>query len=150
MINLRPKPDGYDDRTYLALKGEGELGSGEILKLCLGESVVVGRSRHCDWSLKRAPAFLATESTDRAALRDTLPWKTTSRRHCRLSYVAPDIVDVENLSPNGTMVDGHQIDRILLTDCRHQRHEIQLGPHGVVLALEPGSLPLAPEESRQT
>jgi pSer/pThr/pTyr-binding forkhead associated (FHA) protein len=142
MIHLRPKANGYDDRYYLALKGTGAFGDGEILKLCLGESVVCGRSRHCDWSLKRTPGWLTQDTGVRTEVRDSLPWKTTSRRHCRITYLAPDIVDIENLSPNGTVVDGHQVDRILLTDCRAKEHQIQLGPHGVTLQLEPGALPL--------
>ena len=60
----------------------------------------------------------------------------------RIAYLASDMVDIENLSPNGTIVDGHQVDRIILKDCDAQSHTIQLGPAGVILELEPGSLPV--------
>jgi len=142
MISLRPNPRGYDERYYLVLKGLGDVADGEALKLCLGESVVCGRSRHCDWSLKRAPGYLRREDGERREIRDSMSWRSTSRRHCRITYIAPDMVDVENLSPNGTLVDGHQVDRIVLTDCRDRKHEIALGPHGVTLSLEPGALPI--------
>ena len=142
MIRLRARPDGYDERFWLSLKGLGELGDGEFVKLSLGERIVCGRSRHCDWSLKRTPAFLKKQDGQRQEIRDSLAWRATSRRHCRISYIAPDMVDIENLSPNGTLVDGHQVDRIVLTDCRTQDHRIRMGPGGVELQLSPGSLPI--------
>jgi pSer/pThr/pTyr-binding forkhead associated (FHA) protein len=125
----------YDDRHVLALCGTGELGEGSHLPIRLGESVVVGRSRHCDWSLKRTPGWLRKPDAERVRIRKSLPWRATSRRHCRISYIAPDIVDVENLSINGTIVDGHKVDRIVLTDCRRHPHSIRLGPDGVTLQL---------------
>ena len=65
-----------------------------------------------------------------------------SRRHVRLTYLAPDKLEVENLSGNGTLVDGQPVDKLVLTDVRSREHRIQLGPEGVVLSLEPGSLPV--------
>lgn len=142
MIDLKGDRNGRDRAVYVSLKGLGDLGEGESVKLHLGESAVVGRSRHCDWSLKRTPGYLTVEDGRRAAIRRTLLWRSTSRRHCRVTYIAPDVVDVENLSQNGTLVDGRPIDRILLTDCRRVSHRIRLGPYGVTLALEPGALPV--------
>ncbi|MFV1958207.1 MAG: FHA domain-containing protein, partial [Planctomycetota bacterium] len=135
MMSLEPRPDDYDARYAVTLRGTGTLGDGETIKICLGESAVCGRSRHCTWSLKHTPAFLQSEDGTRSALRKTLAWRATSRQHCRLTYVAPDMNDIENLSPNGTLVDGHRVDRIVLTDCRERAHEIRLGPRGVVLEL---------------
>jgi pSer/pThr/pTyr-binding forkhead associated (FHA) protein len=147
MIRLRPGPGAYDERYYLQLKGLGDVAEGETLKLCLGESVVCGRSRHCEWSLKRAPGYLKHEDGERREIRRTVAWRSTSRRHCRITYIAPDMVDIENLSTNGTLVDGHQVDRIVLTDCRNRTHEIMLGPHGITLSLAPGALPIEVLES---
>lgn len=150
MIQLRPNPHGYDERYWLSLKGTGELGEGEFLKLALGESVVCGRSRYCDWSMKRTPGYLQHEDEERKEIRRSTAWRSTSRRHCRLTYITPDMVDVENLSANGTLVDGHQVDRIVLTDCRRREHTIQMGLNGPVLILAPGSLPIeiqAPAEA---
>lgn len=142
VIHLRPQPHGYDERYWLALKGQGALAEGEHLKLSLGESVVCGRSRHCDWSMKRTPGYLRQEDEERKRIRQTQAWRATSRRHCRLTYITPDMVEVENLSSNGTLVDGHRVDRIVLTDCRRQEHTIQLGLHGPTLVLAPGALPI--------
>jgi pSer/pThr/pTyr-binding forkhead associated (FHA) protein len=141
MIQLKPRDGDYDARHWLSLKGTG-IGEGETLKVNLGETVLAGRSRWCEWSLKRTPAYLKDENGTRQDLRASLSWRSVSRRHCRITYLSPDMVDVENLSANGTLVDGHRVDRILLTDCRTKPHLIQLGALGVTLELGPGSLPI--------
>ncbi|MHC5010297.1 MAG: FHA domain-containing protein [Planctomycetota bacterium] len=142
MIQLQRKEDGYDHTHYVSIRGVGEDLDGENLQVNLGESVVCGRSRHCDWSLKRTPVFLKNENGQRDVLRRSLAWRTTSRRHVRITYLAPDLVDIENLSQNGTYVDGSRVDRIFLEDCRTTRHRIRLGPKGAVIELGPGSLPV--------
>ena len=120
----------YDGSHRLALQGLGPLGEGLNLVIRLGESVVLGRSRHCDWSLKGTPSWLKSQEGDRTAIRKSLGWRSTSRRHCRITYLAPDLVEVRNLSQNGTLVDEHRVDRIILTDCRNRVHEIRLGESG--------------------
>jgi pSer/pThr/pTyr-binding forkhead associated (FHA) protein len=142
MIQVRRRENGYDDRHYVRLRGLDASLDGQDLKISLGESVTCGRSRHCDWSLKRTPLYLKNENGEREALRQTLSWRATSRSHVRITYLSPDLVDVENLSENGTFVDGKRIDRVVLTDCRRAPHQIQLGPEGAVLELAPGSLPV--------
>jgi pSer/pThr/pTyr-binding forkhead associated (FHA) protein len=144
MMNLKPGPpeNGYDAAQYLSIRGLGRLAEGQLVKLNLGETIVLGRSRHCDWSLRRAPSYLMCDARGRAGIKQDLAFNSVSRRHARLSYVSPDTVEVENLSGNGTLVDGHLVDRIVLTDVRTKTHRIQLGPKGVVLELEPGSLPV--------
>lgn len=144
MVNLRADENAkqYDTEHYLSVRGLGELAQGQKVKLCLGESIVVGRSRHCDWSLRRAPTYLKSDTNGRDQIRHDLAYNSVSRKHARLSYVAPDMVEIENLSGNGTLVDGKLVDKIVLTDCRKETHRIQLGPKGVILELEPGSLPL--------
>lgn len=144
MIDLRPNPHGYDSRHALVLKGTGPLGEGMTIKISLGEVVVCGRSRHCGWSLKRTPAFLMSEDARREKLRRSLAWRATSRKHCRIAFLAPDLVEVVNFSTNGTFVDGHRVDRAMLTECRTRVHGIQLGLNGVTLELHPGSLPELP------
>lgn len=147
MMNLKPG-DGSDPlqdaqtATWLGLRGLGSLAAGQHLKIGLGESIVVGRSRHCDWSLRRAPEFLMSDADARGAIEDDLTFNSVSRRHAKLTYVAPDMLEIENLSGNGTLVDGVSIDKLVLTDVRTRSHRIQLGPMGVVLELSPGSLPV--------
>jgi pSer/pThr/pTyr-binding forkhead associated (FHA) protein len=142
VIELHPHPNGYDDRHYLYVSGAGDMGDGQTVKVNLGESVVCGRSRHCDWSLKKTPRYLANAAGYRDRLKQSLPFRATSRKHCKITYTGADMVEVENLSQNGTLVDGHKVDRIVLTDCRRNAHEIRLGADGVRLELRPGSLPI--------
>ena len=140
MMNLRPGT-GEDDRTppqFLSLRGLGALAEGQHVKLGLGASIVVGRSRHCDWSLRRAPQYLMSDAGGRRAIKGDLAFTSVSRCHARLTYVAPDRVELENLSGNGTLVDGRLVDRIVLTDVLRKSHRIQLGPKGVILELQPG------------
>lgn len=142
MIQIDATQPSYDDRHYMRLAGREGICAGERLKVSLGETVYVGRSRSCHLSLKKTPAFLRDRDGERARIRSSRAYRCTSRRHVRISYVAADVVEVENLSPNGTFLDGHRVDRVLLHDVRRAVHEIRLGCHGDVLLLEPGSLPV--------
>ena len=101
MIDARPDAHGYDSRYSLILRGTGLMGEGTTLKISLGEAIGCGRSRHCAWSLKRTPAFLMSENGHREALRRSIPWRATSRRHCRIAYLAPDMVEIVNQLGDG-------------------------------------------------
>jgi pSer/pThr/pTyr-binding forkhead associated (FHA) protein len=139
MIQIKPDPAPYDDRHYLWLRGVEGIGKDEKAKISLGESLDVGRSRHCGWSLKKCATYLKDVDGEREAIRESVAFKSVSRRHCRVTYLAPDLVEVVNLSRNGTFVDGHRVDRIVLDDCRSASHRIQLGPNGDVVELSCGS-----------
>ncbi len=97
---------------------------GEERTLGLGETVVVGRSRSADISVKRATKFLARK--DRAQIARTKRFLSVSRRHVRIHFMHPDFVEVVDLSNNGTLVDGRRVDRIALTDLREQPHVLSL------------------------
>jgi pSer/pThr/pTyr-binding forkhead associated (FHA) protein len=140
MIQVPRAPDGYDDAHYVLLRGVEGIGEGETLKINLGETVFAGRSRRCQYSLKKTPGYLMSEDGGRERIRESLAFRCTSRKHCRITYLSPDVVEVENLSPNGTIVDGHRIDRVLLQDIRTAPHRIRLGTRGDVLELACGSL----------
>jgi len=144
MMNLKPgeSADGRDTQPYLSLSGLGELAEGQHLKVVLGETISIGRSRHCDWSLRRTPRFLKSHRESRVEIKADLAYSSVSREHATIAFLAPDMVEVKNLSGNGTLVDGRSVDKILLTDCRTKTHRIQLGPKGVILELQPGSLPI--------
>jgi pSer/pThr/pTyr-binding forkhead associated (FHA) protein len=147
MFQLKPDPHAYDDRHHLLLVGQGGLVEGERVKVSLGESVVLGRSRLCDLSLKKSLRYLECDGADRRALRERLSFRAVSRRHCCITYLAPDLVEVVNLSPNGTFVDGHRVDPLVLRDARSRSHEIRLGPHGDVVSLACGSVELSAESA---
>ena len=144
MMNLKPgeQTGSYDTRHYITITGLGELAEGQNVTINLGESIVVGRSRHCEWSLRRTPSYLKMDETHRGAVQGSHAYNSVSRKHARISYVAPDMVEIRNLSSNGTLVDGRLVDKLILQDCRENSHKIQLGPRGVLLMLQPGSLPI--------
>lgn len=126
----------------LVLRPRDPAVKGETVRINLGQSLTAGRSRRCGWSLKRTLTYLEDKDGSRAKMRSSLAFTSVSRRHCRISFLAPDLVEVANLATNGTLVDGRAIDRLLIEDARFQTHTIQLGPEGVVLELTPGSLPI--------
>lgn len=97
---------------------------GEEYPLWRGATVVVGRSRSCDISLRRCKAWLALDPEQRDEQRD---FKTVSRKHVRLSHLEPETVEIEDLSSNGTCVDGQRISRVVVTDLRERSHELLLG-----------------------
>jgi hypothetical protein len=72
--------------------------SGELYVLKDGESVVLGRSRSCDISLRRIVAYLERSPGERDADHD---FNTVSRRHMRLTIIGSK-VKVEDLSTNGS------------------------------------------------
>lgn len=146
MTDLQPpssaQPPSMPPSPSLLVRAADAAAQGETIRLSLGESLLCGRSRQCGWSLKRTLPYLEDADGARERLRSTLAFTSVSRRHCRITFLAADLVEVENLSPNGTLVDGRPIDRLVLTDCRMHAHRVQLGPEGVVLELSPGSLPI--------
>jgi pSer/pThr/pTyr-binding forkhead associated (FHA) protein len=138
-----PRPEsGYDDDHYVLLRGVEGIGAGETIKVNLGETVFAGRSRRCQYSLKKTPGYLLAEDGSRERIRESLAFRCTSRRHCRITYLSPDVVEVENLSPNGTLVDGHRVDRVLLQDVRRTPHRVRLGPRGDLIEIACGSVEL--------
>jgi pSer/pThr/pTyr-binding forkhead associated (FHA) protein len=140
MIQIKPDPAPYDDTHYLRLRGLEGIGAGETAKISLGETLTLGRSRHCGWSLKTSARYLKDVDGERARIRESVAFRSVSRRHCKVTYLAPDLAEVVNLSPNGTIVDGHRVDRIVLSDCRAAAHRIRLGATGDLVELSCGSV----------
>lgn len=137
-----PTPVGSPPVPTLLLRARDESVQGETLRITLGMSVIVGRSRSCEWSLKRTVPYLEDPEGARTRIRESLAFRSVSRRHCRISFLAPDLVEIENLATNGTLVNGRPVDRLMLLDARVRTHVLQLGPEGLLLELVPGSLPL--------
>jgi hypothetical protein len=98
---------------------------GEQCSVRLGETVFVGRSRHCSFSLKKTRAFLLGE--DRERIRKDEGFRRVSRKHVRIAFLNRTMVEVENLSPNGLHVDGKRVDQLVLTDVADRPHRVDLG-----------------------
>jgi pSer/pThr/pTyr-binding forkhead associated (FHA) protein len=97
---------------------------GEEYPLKYGASVVIGRSRSCDVSLRDCKRWREAEE---AGARPEEGSKTVSRKHVKVTFHDAGSIEVEDLSSNGTFVDGKRIDRMVITDVKETRHEIVLG-----------------------
>ena len=115
-----------DPILHLDLVGTAGLLKGHRLRIPLGESVVVGRSRSCDMSTRRSRPFLrATEEVQRRILADR-DFLMVSRRHVQVTFLAPDRIEIRDLSKNGTFVDDRRVDRAILSDIEGKGVEIRL------------------------
>jgi len=97
---------------------------GEVFPLEYGKSVIIGRSRMCDISLRNCKRWLDLEETGEVPEESA---KTVSRRHLKITFHNADSIELEDLSSNGTYVDGSRIDRMVITDIREAPHEVQMG-----------------------
>jgi pSer/pThr/pTyr-binding forkhead associated (FHA) protein len=94
-------------KTRLAVEGSGKLLAGVRRVLDPGDSIVVGRSRSCDISLRRSRGFQAHPDPER--LLDSDDFRRVSRVHCEISFAKDGTVEIRDLSRNGTEVDGTRV-----------------------------------------
>ncbi len=87
------------------LLGTTGMADGEIFVLPEGVEVIIGRSRGCAVSLRRANNYLRASPVVRDNDHD---FNTVSRRHVRL-FVATGKADIEDLSSNGTFIGGEAL-----------------------------------------
>lgn len=156
-MNIPPDPlpldssvgrDGPDaGRVYLIVRARGGLLDGEFVKVPLGATVTLGRSRRCDFSLKKSARYLLSSGEDRAEIRARMAFRAVSRRHCSIRFASPSVVEITNHSSNGTFVDGLAVASIRLGDIRRMAHELRLGQSGDRFDVAFGSLATLPEDS---
>lgn len=89
-----------------------------------GKTVVVGRSRSVDLSLQQMDSYLNMTDKEREEDRAV---RTVSGRHFEVTMYNLKAVEIVNLSPNGTYVDGKPVDRLLVDDLAQKSHEIAFG-----------------------
>lgn len=94
---------GYDERVWIRVRGLEGILVGRERKVRLGETIFVGRSRAC-------------ELHPRAVGDGRESVKRMSRRHLRVSFCNREHVEIEDLSRNGTFLNGKRIDRVVLRD----------------------------------
>jgi pSer/pThr/pTyr-binding forkhead associated (FHA) protein len=97
---------------------------GEEIPLQYGKTIIIGRSRGCDVSLRRCPRWRELESEEKDKQTD---FKTVSRKHLRVTFYNANGIELEDLSSNGTFVDGKRIARILISDIKERDHDVLLG-----------------------
>ena len=116
----------------LVLVGVAGIMEGELFALEYGKSVTIGRSRSCGISLRNAKRWDELEQAGRIPEETT---KTVSRKHLKITFHNAASIELEDLSSNGTYLDGARIDRIVVTDVKDTSHEVKLGG-GDVFRLE--------------
>ena len=108
----------------LVLVGTEGLVEGEVFRVNHGETIIVGRSRSCDISLRKCFKYLALDPEERKKDRH---FQTVSRKHLRLIFKGKDQIELENMGANGTFIDGTKVDKVIITDVRFQAHDVLLG-----------------------
>ena len=115
--------------TALELIGTNGWVEGETFTVTAETAVVIGRSRSCDISLRRIPAYLNRP----AHLRDAdHAFNTVSRQHVRLTWSGETVL-IEDCSTNGTLVNGQTIVDQIRIPWDGQPIEIRLGTRETML-----------------
>jgi pSer/pThr/pTyr-binding forkhead associated (FHA) protein len=105
------------------LLGTVGLVSGECFILADGSDLVLGRSRSCDISLRRAAAYVKLTSEVRDADHE---FNTVSRRHVRVQ-VHESVVRMQDLSTNGTFCNDQPIQQAKEMDLSAGDFVLRLG-----------------------
>ena len=109
--------------TVPVLIGTAGIVQGESFVLAPGVAVVIGRSRSCDISLRRTAGYLKAPSDSRDVDHD---FNTVSRRHARVE-VGPGRARIEDLSTNGTFVNGDHLSGSIEIDLANGVCALRLG-----------------------
>jgi pSer/pThr/pTyr-binding forkhead associated (FHA) protein len=113
----------YDSSFGAEVDGQTGLFRGEHALCRLGQAIVVGRSRACELSVARSAECLRL---GREALDRHPSYRKISRRHIRIALLSADHLEVEDLSTNGTVVDGFRVDRRIVTDFSKRRDGVRI------------------------
>jgi hypothetical protein len=109
------------------LIGIAGLVKGEEFSIAQGASATIGRSRDCTICLREVPRARDLKEGDELLEKH---FNTVSRTHMRVTYHAPDNVEIEDLSSNGLFLDGKRVNgKVVLKDLPEHRHELKLGTH---------------------
>lgn len=122
----------------LRIEGAGGLLDGVRCSLAPGATLVVGRSRSCQLSLRRTRGFLS--APDPARLLGSAAFRRVSRVHCEIAYLPDCRVEIRDLSRNGTFVDGRRLERAFVLEPGEQPVRVALADpaHGeLVLSFGP-------------
>ena len=99
--------------------------AGERFVLRVGEAMVIGRSRKADLSTRNAERL--RHRPDWQELIHKPPFNTVSRRHVRIHFLHPGLVEIKDISSNGTFLDGSRIDCVAVTDLDERGHVLAVG-----------------------
>jgi len=105
---------------------------GEFFPLQYGKTIVVGRSRESDFSLKRTEKYRGQSPDERDKDESA---QTISAKHFQITMFNLRSIEIKNLSPNGTHLDGQLVETVLLEDVSTRTHSITFGSEEI-LSLE--------------
>ena len=95
-----------------------------------GQTVILGRSRSCDICLQ-------SNSTTQSGIDDDHTNKhlqTVSRRHLKIAFHTETSLELEDLSANGTLLDGEKITgKVVIDDITTESHTLLLGTREKIL-----------------
>ena len=106
------------------LVGVGGHFVGEVFPLEYGKTISVGRSRNTDFSLRRTQKYRLQTQDERD--RDESA-RTVSSKHFEITMYNLGSIEIKNVSPNGTWVDGRRVETLILNDVAKKAHEIRFG-----------------------
>lgn len=108
----------------LILRGVEGIVEGEVFPLSYGQTVIVGRSRNCDISLKKSRKYQGL--TEEQKKNDT-DFLSVSRRHTKISFYNSQSIEIEDMSANGTFVNGEKVSKKVIGDIKNKSYELRLG-----------------------
>lgn len=106
------------------LVGTSGYSQGERFPLQYGKTLVIGRSRSADFSLRRLKKYLSLPIAERE--KDEM-FRTVSGRHFEITMYNLGAIEVKNLSGNGTLVDGEPIETLVIEDIDERAYKIEIG-----------------------
>ena len=107
--------------TLVGISGYSQ---GERFPLQYGKTLVIGRSRSADFSLRRLKKYLSLPIAERE--KDEM-FRTVSGRHFEITMYNLGAIEVKNLSGNGTLVDGEPIETLVIEDIDERAYKIEIG-----------------------
>lgn len=112
--------------SRLVLTGTHGVFQGKKFYIDEGESKVIGRSHSCDIVLEPGPLYEITQDDEE---RENIArhLQTISRKHLRITFHNEAKVELQDLSANGTFLDGEAIEQIFLADITAESHVLLLG-----------------------
>ncbi len=123
----------YDGSATATITGITGLFRGAKATMRLGQCLVVGRSRVCSLSVARAEECLRLT---KVALEAHKSYRKISRQHFRVCLTGEDRVEIEDLSTNGTVVNGFKVDRLVVERFASDAKKIMIEfGHGEVMEL---------------
>ena len=109
----------------LVVRGTKGFLAGSVHVLRVGQSMVIGRSRAADFSTRRAERLYTRD--DWRIILNSEPFLSVSRQHVRIHFLHRDLVEIKDMSSNGTLLDGQRIDCVAVTDLDEASHFLRVG-----------------------